>query len=159
MRFNTVVRLFATWFGCGLSPRAPGTVGTLGAIPLVWVLARLGPLPYLGFTLFLAVAGVIVAQFYEEFLAGGEHDRPEFVLDEVVGFLITMALVPLTPLTWLAGFALFRAFDIWKPYPISWVDRHVPGGFGAMADDLLAGIFSSLALQVALHYQILPGVS
>lgn len=153
-RFNSTIRFVATWFGCGLAPRAPGTMGTIGAVPLVWLLNQAGSMIYLAVTLTFAVGGVLIAQFYEQNIST-EHDAPEFVLDEVAGFLITMALVPLTWFNLLVGFALFRVLDVIKPFPISWIDKNVPGGMGAMADDLVAGILASAALQAMLHFGVL----
>ena len=130
----------------------PGTFGTLGAIPLVWWLQRWGEMPYLYAAFGFAVFSIFVAHAYEVEIAR-EHDTPELVIDEVAGFLVTMALVPFTWVWVLVGFLVFRAFDILKPFPISWLDRRVLGGVGAVADDLLAGIFSSLVLQYLVqHY-------
>jgi len=151
-RFEFSLKVLGTWFGCGLVPVAPGTVGTLGAIPLVWWLQKQGELPYLFITLLLVVFAIAVAQIYEETVAT-DHDPAEFVLDEVVGFLVTMALVPFTWPYILLGFVVFRFLDMVKPWPISWVDRNVPGGFGAVADDLVAGILASLFMQVTIHFK------
>jgi phosphatidylglycerophosphatase A len=147
--FTTFIEVAATWFGCGRAPRAPGTFGTLGAIPLFWVMSTMSPLGYMGATLVLVVLSILVAHFYEEIR--GEHDSPEFVFDEVVGFLVTMTWVPWGWKGVVAGFVLFRLFDVAKPFPISWLDRRVPGGVGAVADDLLAGIFSNIILQILLQ--------
>jgi phosphatidylglycerophosphatase A len=145
-----------TWFGCGQSRRAPGTVGTIGALPLVWLIALAGEFPYMGFTLAFAAVSILIAQKFEDDFGEGRHDLPEFVMDEVAGFLVTMAMVPFTWTYVLAGFLLFRLLDILKPYPISWFDRKVPGGVGVVADDLLAGIVANVILQVALHFHVLP---
>jgi phosphatidylglycerophosphatase A len=144
------VRVLATWFGCGLMPRAPGTFGTLGAIPLAIGFAMLGPMPYLVATLVFAIAAIFVAHFYEALT--GHHDDQAVVIDEVAGYLVTMAWVPMTWGYILAGFLLFRLFDVWKPYPISYVDKHIGGGVGCVGDDLLAGILSNIILQVVLSY-------
>lgn len=144
-----LITLLATWFGCGYSPRAPGTVGTLGALPLAYGLSSCPPLPYIAIVLTFAVVAIGVAHLFE---AGGEHDPSEFVLDEVVGFLITMIWIPFHVTAVLAGFVLFRLFDVWKPFPISWIDQRVKGGVGTVADDLVAGIFANIGLQVLLHY-------
>lgn len=144
------LRLLATWFGCGLAPFVPGTVGTIGALPLVWALSRLGELQYLAVSFAFAVFSILVAHLYELEVAG-EHDTPELVIDEVAGFLVTMALAPITWQTMALGFVLFRAFDMIKPFPISYIDKNVLGGVGAVADDLLAGIFASVILQVVLQ--------
>ena len=146
--FEKIIDGLAIWFGCGLSPKAPGTVGTLGAIPLLYLLSPLPVYYYMGATLIFAVITIVVAHFYE---AGGEHDSSEFVMDEVAGFLVTMAWVPFTWSGVLAGFILFRIFDIWKPFPISYIDKNMPGGVGTVADDLAAGIAANIVLQLALQ--------
>lgn len=148
---KTSLRLLATWFGCGLAPLVPGTVGTIGAMPLVWALSRLGDLRYLYVSFAFAVFSILVAHLYE-FEVAGAHDTPELVIDEVAGFLVTMALAPINWRTMALGFVLFRAFDMIKPFPISYVDQKMPGGVGAVADDLLAGIAAGLVLQFALQY-------
>lgn len=148
------LRYLATWFGLGYSPVVPGTVGTLGALPLVYLFSLKGELIYLGLTIGFTVFAILVAHLYEMEIAGGEHDTPEFVMDEVAGYLVTMAMLPLT-VPWLVlGFVLFRILDMAKPFPISWVDRKVLGGVGAVADDLLAGIVANVILQVLYqnHY-------
>ena len=150
MSIDVQVKMLATWFGCGRAPRAPGTVGTLGAIPLVWVFAQFGNYGYMLATMTFVVVSIWIAQAYEDTWAT-EHDAPEFVMDEVAGFLVAMTWVPLTWQFWLLGFVVFRVLDAAKPFPISWVDRKVPGGVGAVADDLVAGILTNVLLQYALH--------
>jgi len=151
-RYVFSLKTLGTWFGLGLVPWAPGTIGTIGAIPLVWFFQRLGPMQYMYATVIFAVVSVFVAQAYEDQVAAG-HDPSEFVLDEVAGFLITMTWIPFTWPYLLTGFILFRLLDIVKPFPISWVDAKVPGGFGAVADDLVAGIVASVAMQVIFHFK------
>lgn len=146
IKFN---RILALWFGCGLSPKAPGTIGTLGAIPLFYLLAtKLDPLHYLYAAGAFALITIVVAQIFE---TQAEHDSQEFVMDEVAGFLVTMAWVPATPLGILAGFVAFRFFDIVKPFPIGYIDRKIEGGTGTVADDLVAGIFANIVLQLMLQ--------
>lgn len=141
----------AIWFGCGLAPKAPGTVGTLGAIPLVFLLSRFDIAVYALATFSFTVFTILVAHFYE---SAKDHDPAEFVMDEVAGFLVTMALVPFTWLGLAAGFALFRLFDIWKPFPISWIDRNVKGGVGTVADDIAAGVLANVVLQALMRYGV-----
>ncbi len=142
--------MFATWFGCGLSPKAPGTVGTLGAIPLFWILAtQLPPVSYLAATVIFSALAIFVAHIHE--LHSPTHDEPQFVMDEVAGFLVTMAWVPATPLAIVVGFVVFRFFDIVKPFPISYIDRKVEGGVGTVADDLVAGILGNVVMQLLLQ--------
>lgn len=154
-KMRAPVRILGTWFGCGYSPIVPGTVGTLGALPLVWLFAQLGDLGYLVATLVFVVFSIFIAHFYE-LLVSDHHDQPEFVMDEVAGLLVTMALVPMTVPNLAMGFLAFRAFDMIKPFPISYVDRKVPGGLGTVADDLLAGIVSNLVLHYILSRGGLP---
>ena len=145
------VKILATWFGCGLAPKAPGTFGTLGAIPLVILFHWFGAMEYLYATFTFIVFSVLVSQVYELEVAKA-HDTPELVIDEVSGFLVTMVWLPLT-WQWLAlGFIAFRIFDILKPFPISYLDRNVKGGLGAVVDDLLAGLVASLILQFVYQH-------
>jgi phosphatidylglycerophosphatase A len=152
------LRVLATWFGCGLAPWLPGTAGTLGAIPLVWFFLRMGQMQYLYASFAFAVFAILVSQLYEIEVAGA-HDTPELVIDEVAGFLVTMAWLPFD-WRWVGlGFVLFRFFDMLKPFPISWVDRRIEGGVGAVADDLLAGIVSNIILQYLFQNHLLMGMS
>ena len=131
------VCLLAFGFGSGLAPKAPGTFGTLAALPF-YLLASSLPLPvYLGLTLLMFVAGVWLCGRCEQIL--GIQDHSGIVWDEFAGLFITMAALPVSPGTVIAGFVLFRLFDALKPWPISWFDRHVHGGFGIMLDDAIAG--------------------
>jgi phosphatidylglycerophosphatase A len=148
-----IVVVLATWFGCGRSPKAPGTVGTLGALPLAWAVSLFAPMAQLVFIFTFTIFSIGVAHFYE--LEKGEHDSSEVVIDEVAGFLVTMAWVPFTWSYVLLGFLVFRLLDIWKPFPISYVDRKVGGGVGAVGDDLLAGILGSVLMQLIFQQRIL----
>ena len=139
--------LLAFGFGSGYAPVAPGTFGTLAALPLWWLALSLGPWGYLGLTLAAAVAGIWLCGRAARAL--GVHDHPAIVWDEIAGFLVTMAGVPAGWPWVLAGFALFRLFDIWKPWPIRWLDARVAGGLGIMLDDLLAGAFACVLLHLA----------
>jgi phosphatidylglycerophosphatase A len=139
------VHLLAAGFGTGLVPRAPGTAGTLAGVLLYLALAAL-PLPaYLGVSLGLFLLGVWICGRAARDL--NAHDHPSIVFDEMIGYLVTMAGAPFG-IGWLAlGFVLFRFFDIVKPWPISLLDRKVPGGFGIMLDDLAAGLLALAVLQ------------
>lgn len=130
--------LLATVFGIGRIKPAPGTWGSIAALPFP-LLAPAGFDPlYLLIAAGLAFfAGCWAANRYQAL--SGQHDASEVVIDEVCGQWIALSLVSLTPLAILVGFVLFRVFDIVKPWPIRWVDRHVDGGFGVMLDDVLAG--------------------
>ena len=134
------ILFLAFGFGSGLAKKAPGTFGTLAAIPVYGLFAQADLLVYSLLTLIVTVVGVWICGIAAEKL--GEHDFGGIVWDEISGFLITMWLVPLTWQTIVAGFILFRFFDILKPWPIKWLDRQVKGGFGIMIDDVLAGVFA-----------------
>jgi phosphatidylglycerophosphatase A len=131
-------------FGTGTIPFAPGTFGTLLAIPIYLLMAPLRPLPY--FILLLAIIALsmwICGKVTKEI---GVADHQGMNLDEIVGYLVTMFYIPLGWGWMLAGFVLFRLFDIWKPWPINLVDRNVHGGVGIILDDVLAGLFSCVIL-------------
>jgi phosphatidylglycerophosphatase A len=146
------LHFLAFGFGSGLAPKAPGTFGTLAAIPLVVLLSFYCPLPiYIGLCVLFSVVGIWICGHTANDMQ--VHDDSSIVWDEVVGMMITMVAVPLNWQTILAGFILFRLFDIIKPWPISYLDKHVHGGFGIMADDVLAGIFSLLCLHLLLGLQ------
>jgi phosphatidylglycerophosphatase A len=133
----------ATWFGCGFSPRAPGTVGSLGAVPLHLLLA-LTPAPvHVAALLALSLAGIWAAQRYA--VASGEGDPQRVVIDEVAGTAIAMGCVRAAPVgVQLLALVLFRVFDIWKPWPIRRLEHLQPPGVGIMMDDLLAGVFAGI---------------
>ncbi len=140
----------ATWFGTGQLPKTPGTWATLAAIPLVYIFALGGEYVYMTATFLCSIVGIISSQIYENFYQ--THDSREIVIDEVAGMLITMTLVPLNIYTVLAGFFLFRFFDILKPWPIGKIDEKIPGGVGVMADDIAAGIVSNIVLQILVQW-------
>jgi len=133
--------------GLGLAPKAPGTFGTLLGIPLL-LLMPVNLWAYLGCVVVLFAVGVWCCDVCAKDL--GVHDHPGIVWDEVVGYLITMMAVPRTLWWILAGFIAFRIFDIFKPWPISWVDRQVEGGMGIMLDDVLAALFAVVVMQIGL---------
>jgi len=144
------VHFLALGFGSGLAPKAPGTFGTLAALPLYWLMMDLS------LTLFIAITAIItVVGFWICDKAANDmqvHDHGAIVWDEVAGMLITMIAAPVSLLSLVIGFALFRFFDILKPWPIKLLDRHVKGGFGIMIDDVLAGVFAAICLQL-IHWQ------
>jgi len=146
--------LLALGFGAGLSPMAPGTVGTLVAIPLYLLLAQLHFTTYL----LIVAVGFITGCWISARAAArlGAHDHGAIVWDEIIGYLLTMS-----PLPWVTGksgsiwaialgFAVFRALDILKPWPISWVDRKIHGGIGVMGDDAVAGLMGAVVIAAAL---------
>lgn len=138
------VHLLAFGFGAGLFPLAPGTAGTLVAIPLVIATAALGWSAQLAIALLGIALGVYICG--ESARRLGTHDHPAIVWDEISGYMITMLPVPPTWPWLLAGFVLFRLFDILKPWPIREADHSLRGGLGIMLDDVLAGIFAGLIL-------------
>jgi phosphatidylglycerophosphatase A len=141
-RFATLV---ATWFGCGLSPIAPGTAGSIGAVPLHLLLAQTPWAVHLGAVLLVTAAGVWSAQVYA--VARGVKDPQSVVIDEVAGTVIAMGAVRAAPwFVQLAALVAFRALDILKPGPIRRLEHLEPVGVGIMFDDLLAGVFAGAAL-------------
>lgn len=132
-------------FGSGLAPFAPGTWGTLAALPLYYLMQPLNWVLYLVVTLGLFALGVVVSDKVTKDL--GVNDYKGIVWDEVVGYLLTMFLAPHGIGWMISGFFLFRLFDIWKPFPISWVDKKIHGGLGIMLDDVLAALPAMALLQ------------
>ena len=149
---NPVV-FVALGFGSGLFPKAPGTAGTLATVPLVYFLQQQTQLVYLLVTLFVLLTGSWVCGYAAEKLQ--VHDHSAIVYDEVAGFLVTMFLVPAGWSLMLSGFLLFRFFDAVKPWPISWFDKNLHGGFGIMFDDIVAGIFSLFCLMIFQYWYYL----
>ncbi|MCK9505104.1 MAG: phosphatidylglycerophosphatase A [Porticoccaceae bacterium] len=138
------VLLLAFGFGSGLAPKAPGTAGTLLAVLLFPLIAGLSPLHYLLFMVIVCLVGVAVCGRAAHKL--GVHDHGGIVFDEFAGLWLAMFSFPATWPWLLAGFVVFRFFDIVKPWPIRWLDRRVGGGIGIMVDDLVAGVFTWLTL-------------
>ena len=143
---NSFIVIAATWFGTGFSPVASGTVGTVGAIPLYLLMSRL-PLPlYLAVTAVFTLVSCWISGAAERVFR--EQDSGKIVIDEVAGFLVTMTGVTPTWQTVLAGFLLFRFFDIVKPPPARYIDKRMKNGYGVVLDDVAAGIYAGLTLQV-----------
>ena len=136
----------ALGFGSGLAPVAPGTFGTLAAIP-VYLLTALLPLPgYLLTVAAISLIGITICGRAADNL--GVHDHPAIVWDEIAGYLVTMVLAPAGWFWIMVGFVLFRIFDILKPWPIRVIDNRVSGGMGIMLDDIIAGVFACACLQL-----------
>ncbi len=144
IRLDNPAMLVAFMFGAGLAPRAPGTFGTLAAIPVYLALSGMTSTGYLVITALVSLLGVVAADKAARQL--GVHDHPGIVIDEVAGYLVTMAFVPFSWSAVAAGFVLFRVFDILKPWPIRWLDRRVEGGVGIVLDDLVAGVLAGVCL-------------
>jgi phosphatidylglycerophosphatase A len=143
------LHLLSLGFGSGLSPFAPGTCGTLVAVPLYLLLVQLPLTYYLAALLLALIAGVYLCGYTSAAL--GVHDHGGIVWDEFVGFWITMIAVPASWQWILAGFVLFRLFDIVKPWPVKVADAKMKGGFGIMFDDVLAGLYALAVLQITLY--------
>ena len=150
--FKNPVHCLAFGFGAGLSPKAPGTAGTLVAIPLHFLLLEMAiSLPiYIGLIVAAFLVGIYLCGKTATDL--GVHDHGGIVWDEFVGYWVTMILVPVTWYWVLAGFVLFRFFDIIKPFPIGWLDKKVQGGLGIMVDDVVAGVYAAICLQVLVYF-------
>ena len=144
--FRDPVLLLAFGFGSGLAPRAPGTAGTLAAIPVYLACAQFSATGYLALTLAVFLTGIWICERAAQRL--GVHDHPGIVWDEFAGCLVTMIPAPSAWPWAVVGFVLFRLFDIWKPWPISWVDRKAKGGLGIMLDDVIAGAFAAPLLYL-----------
>jgi phosphatidylglycerophosphatase A len=145
---SAVAWTLATWFGCGRVPKAPGTAGTVGAIPLYLLLARTGQAGVGLAAMVATFVGVWAASVVARQLA--LKDPQVVVIDEVAGFLVTM--VPVRIVSWqavLAGFVLFRVLDSLKPWPIRRAEA-LPGGWGIVLDDVAAGVFGAAAM-IGLH--------
>lgn len=140
----------ATLFGVGLFSKAPGTMGTIATIPLVLLLSYFGVFTYMIATILLLPVGIVAAEYYEQDKGG--HDHKEIVIDEVLGFLITMLWLPMTWQAILIGFVLFRVLDITKPLFIGYLDKKIQGGLGVMVDDVAAGIVASIIMQALYTY-------
>jgi phosphatidylglycerophosphatase A len=153
------VAAIATVFGVGRSPYAPGTAGSAVALPVGWIIAEFCGR---GWLLFAAIVALAIGTWACEIYASnkGEVDPKECVIDEVVGQWIVCAFAPIqvawyvSILWYIFAFVLFRVFDILKPWPISWVERKVPGGLGIMADDVVAALIGSVIVAVVAHVVI-----
>lgn len=136
----------ACGFGVGTLPVMPGTYGTLLGVGLMLLLHALPLWLYVTVLVLLFVSGIFLCGYANRQF--GTHDHPAAVWDEVVTFPWVMLGIPLTPITIVVGFLLFRFFDIVKPYPICYVDQHSQGGFGVMLDDWLAAVASLIVMTV-----------
>lgn len=155
----TLQKLFLTFGGAGLSPKAPGTVGTLASLPVgLAILYYLGMETLFMVTIAVTVIGIFEITKYEQ--VTGIHDHQQIVIDEAVGMWLSLMIAYSTAITMtypyaeilaiIFSFAAFRLFDIWKPSTIGWIDRELKGGLGVMMDDVLAGIAGGLLTVVLL---------
>ena len=149
LNLTNPVHLAAVGFGSGLAPKAPGTMGTLAAIPLYLLLTSVLTLTlwqYIVIVVIASVLGIYICAAASK--AMGVHDHGAIVWDEIAGYGVTMIAAPQGWLWVILGFALFRFFDIVKPGPIGWLDKNTHGGFGIMVDDILAGFFAFICIQI-----------
>lgn len=155
----TVQKLFLTFGGAGLAPKAPGTVGTLASLPVgLLVLYYLGLETLFVLTFAITVIGIFEVNKYEK--KTGLHDQQHIVIDEAAGMWLSLMIAHSTAITMnypyvefftiLFSFSAFRLFDIWKPSTIGWIDRELKGGLGVMLDDILAGIAGGLLSVILL---------
>lgn len=140
----------ALGFGSGLAPKMPGTFGSLAAIPLLLLMADIPLIAFLTLTVFACVLGVYLCDKTANDMQ--VHDHGSIVWDEIAGMLITFMLVPINISTLVLGFALFRLFDIVKPWPIGPIDKKLHGGLGIMLDDIIAGFMACGVLHIVLYY-------
>jgi len=141
------VHITAFGFGTGLSPVAPGTVGTLVGFPLYYAIFALPVLAQVVILAALFVVGIWVCNFTGN--AVDEADHPGIVWDEIVCFALVLVFTPASPLWWIAAFVAFRFFDIFKLWPASWIDNNMKNGLGVMTDDLVAAFYAIAVIQVA----------
>ena len=132
----------------GAIPVAPGTFGTLVALPLWWIFNQLSVDLYLVLLVLLILLAVWSAGEAERILH--QADSGVIVIDEIVGFLVATIFVPVTWSNFIAAFLLFRFFDILKPFPVNWCDKNLHGGIGVVLDDLLAGVMAAVVLRLLL---------
>ncbi len=151
LSFAHPASLVATVFGAGLSPVAPGTVGSLVAVPLAWLLMwASGPLG-----LFVAAVAVFALGWWASTVYVERTriaDPGAVVVDEVAGQWLVLVVAPLNVWYFAAGFVLFRVFDIVKPWPVSWADRRIKGGLGVMLDDVLAGVYGGAVMLLVVWF-------
>lgn len=147
---DRLILFIATGFGAGYLPKAPGTWGSLVGVALWFGMRDLALLPYLGVTGAIFVVGTLCAGSAEKIV--DRADPGLVVVDEIVGQLLALLFVPHHPVAVLLAFLAFRLFDILKPFPANWLDRHIHGGLGIMLDDVVAGLYSLLILQLVWRY-------
>jgi len=150
------ILLLATGFGVGYSSIAPGTLGTLIAVPVYYFLSNISSPIYEITLVGFFFLSVWISESAELFFRRKDDQR--IVIDEIMGFLVTMLWVHKTAILIVIGFFLFRFFDILKPFPIRRLEKKLKGGYGVVLDDVMAGVYANIALQVITHYFTLsPG--
>lgn len=147
---NRLIIFLATGFYAGYLPYAPGTIGSLIGVGLFLIINSLSPVYYLIVFFLLFSLGVYISDRAEALFA--KNDPSQIIFDEIAGLLVAMALIP-NGIGWIiAGFFLFRFFDIFKPYPIRDIEKRFNGGFGIMLDDVAAGVYTNILLQAVRLY-------
>ena len=144
------VHFFALGFGSGLTPKIPGTAGTLAGVLLFILMPDMSWMTYLLIIVCGFLFGIFCCGYTAKIL--NAHDHHSIVCDEIIGFLVTMFMVPKEWIWILIGFILFRTFDILKPWPISFIDRRIGGGLGIMLDDVIAALFSLAIIQIVIYF-------
>ncbi|WP_022668705.1 phosphatidylglycerophosphatase A family protein [Desulfospira joergensenii] len=143
---DKLILFTATGFGLGRAPVAPGTFGTLAALPLVWIMALLNPLHTGFFLICLVLAAISIANRAEILM--GQKDPGAIVIDEMAGYCVTLSLVVPGPVSIGAGFLAFRCFDILKPWPVRYFEKKYSGGAGVVLDDIMAGVMAAVVLKI-----------
>jgi len=146
---DRIALILSIWFGAGLLPVMPGTYGTVAAIPLYLVENLLAPQYQLSILLIIVIGAIWSSHRSQGILS--VVDPPQIVIDEVAGFLVTIILIPFTWPTLIAGFFLFRFFDILKPPPIKKIEKKITGGVGVVLDDLVAGAYAHISLRLLVY--------
>ena len=143
-----LITFLATGGFIGFAPVAPGTFGSIVALPVCWLLCKMPVEVALVILTFFICLSVWIAHAAERIEA--EKDPKQVVVDEICGMAVTLIALPFTPIVVICGFVLFRLFDITKPFPIRWVEERFKGGFGIVLDDIVAGVFAHLILRIGL---------
>lgn len=150
LKMSNPVAFVATWFGSGLMPKAPGTWGTLAALPPAFIIYVFGgPLVMFVASIAAFAAGVWASSAYAT--ASGKPDPSEVVIDEVAAMWLVLSLVQFSWIVWIMAFACFRFFDVLKPWPINLADSKLKGGFGIMFDDIIAAVYAMLAVTALVY--------
>lgn len=149
-RQRSLLLFLATGFFSGYAPVAPGTVGTLTGVAVYWCFSHLSPFLYCITTIAFIFLSAGAAAHAERILQ--RKDDPAIVIDEICGFLVSLLFIPFSVTTMAAGFLLFRMFDIGKVFPSKWIERTVPGGWGVVLDDVVAGVYANVVLQGIRHW-------
>jgi len=154
---NRICLFFAAGLGLGYIPFAPGTWGTLLGVAIFFAIADVNPVFYFTTVLIFIIISIWISGRAAFYL--GEKDPSRVVIDEIVGYLVTMAFHSPSIVGMFVGFILFRFFDILKPFPVSWFDKNVHGGTGIVLDDVMAGVYANLTLVLIAYFSGKFGLS